>query len=307
MQVISHASPHDQILFAGDWNEDHKETPTECIDATREIMDAFIAKKLKAVFITGNHDQKSRDGMVHSLGLFHRPADNLFVIDRPCVDDNWAYLPFRRIPDIPAALEELEAAHQAWHGNGKGRSKIPLLCHVDLVGGTSNSGHLSAKGLNLNDLPAWVSVAISGHYHRHQVIKNFMFVGSPYQQTAGEKGETKVFLTTKSTSPQNIEDFVITEFTGIPQYREIGLPDWEAMPPEKREELVKDFVSVVVPHGDPKPKEGGIRIKSLPRPAQHGIGDRPVTKAAEGLQRWLENCGRGDLLDLGLEFLNRAN
>ncbi len=302
-QVIDAAKPHDTILFAGDWYEDQKEIPTECIDASREIIDAFIAKKLSVTFLTGNHDQKSRDGLIHSLGLFNRPSDNMQVIDRPYVDDNWAYLPFRRIPDIPAALTELETLYQAWHGNGKGRKKLPLLCHVDLVGGTSNSGHLSSKGLNLNDLPSWVSIAISGHYHRHQVIKNFMFVGSPYQQTAGEMGETKVFLKTERASPSSMKDFEVIEFTGIPQYKEVGLPEWEATPPEVKEEMVKDFVTVITPHGAPKLKDDGIRVKSLPKPPQHGIGDRPVTKASEGLQRWLENCGRGDLLDLGMRFL----
>ena len=303
-QVLDATEPGDAILFAGDWYDDQQSVPLEAIDASKEIIRLMIRKKVSVIIIPGNHDQLSRDGLVHSLGLLHRPEAGIVVVDKPKVTAHWAFLPFRRVPDLPDAIAQLNDAYTAVHGQSG--QKIPLLCHVDLVGGISNSGHLSSKGLNLSDIPDWVSVAVSGHYHRHQIFRNFMFVGSPYQQTAGEMGEDKVYLVTDSESPQSVSDFNIVPFTGIPQFKEIPLPQWEDIPKAERDRLAeRDFISVIVPHGAPRSKTlEGVRSKSLPKPVAISPDTRPVTKVAEGLERWLTTRGRGDLLEMGLGFLS---
>lgn len=304
LQVISQIEPGDTLMFAGDWFEDQKEIPSDAIDATREILDALLLRKpSKVFFLVGNHDQLSRDGLVHSVGLFHRPSDGFYVIDQPTVRDGWAFLPFRRPADLPAALAALSELYRAEYPSGT--KKIPILCHVDLINGISNSGHLSAKGLRLSDFPDWASVVISGHYHRHQTVGDrFMFVGSPYQLSAGESGETKVWLSCDAP-PTKLSDLRATEFVGLPRFVEVSAPEWESMESEQKEELIDaDFVTVTVPHDRRLSNlPAGVAQKPLPKPQTGVARDGGAATVAEALTKWLIRRGRPDLTELGLAFL----
>lgn len=304
LQVVDASDPGDTLLFAGDWFDDQASIPTDALDATREIVSAIVDKGLHAFFLVGNHDQLSRDGMVHSIGLLHRPSDKMFVIDEPTITDGWAFLPFRRPADLPGALAALDALYHKKYPSGA--KQLPILCHVDLIGGVANAGHLSSRGLKLSDFPEWAPIIVSGHYHKHQVIEDrFVFVGSPYQITAGEAGDTKVWLEFK-TPPWEITEMKTVEFTGLPRFIEMPAPDWQELPESERDELISsDFVTVVVPH-DKRISNlpEGVAQKPLPKPLSGGRQLSQNSSTPEALSEWLIRRGRSDLLENGLGFLN---
>ena len=304
LQVVDALSPGDTLIFAGDWYEDQREIPLDAIDATRELVNAIIAKKVTTYILVGNHDQLSRDGKVHSIGLLHRPKDDMWVIDEPEITDGWAFLPFRRPADLPASLGKLNELYEA--GNPKKGQKMPLVCHVDMIGGVANSGHLSSKGLRLSDFPEWASPIISGHYHRHQIMGDrFMFVGSPYQMNAGEADDVKVWVSCDGT-PRSLEDFTIHEFKGLPRFVEIPAPNWEEMDDAEKQGLVeRDFVTVAVPHDRRLASlPEGVTQKPLPKPKIDHSPDAPKAGSIpEALTEWLIRRGRPDLAELGASFL----
>lgn len=296
--VINSAKSGDTLLFAGDWFESQTEVPTDALDASRELVDLIKVRGLQMVMITGNHDQLSNDGMTHSLGLFHQPALGLEVIDRPVVKNGWAFLPFRRIPDMQKALLELDVAYRSVYG-GSGE-KIPLVCHTDMLDAVTNSGRVSTRGIGVMDIPSWVSVAFSGHYHRNQIIGNrLMYVGSPYQITAGESGETKVFVS-MAEPPSTFGEVTLTEIAGLPTFETISLPEWDAIPESDRRDKTKGFLSVQVPH-DHRGVIDGVRTKRLPKPSLDH--QRSVTTIDGATEEYFTQIGRTDLIDQARAFL----
>lgn len=140
----------------------------------------FKDSKLTHIIIVGNHDYFNLECKDHSLRTLSG-LPNVIIVDELQQIDNMWFVPY--IHD-PVRLREIL--------NHITESEVSpvLFCHVDTVGFDYGNGHLSEAGLAIEDFSNFKRV-ISGHYHKFQESKNFMYLGSPFSHSFGESNQSK--------------------------------------------------------------------------------------------------------------------
>lgn len=146
------------------------------------------------ILLTGNHDQYTRIGEVHSLQPFREIAR---VIDEPtalslvhrdtAIGDEVVKIKLYPHTSDVATLKQRIAAQENFH---------IMVIHQAVKEGRLGPGDitlaevpLSTADLRLDEL----KYCFAGDYHKRQWIGNFHYIGSPLQLTFGERDETKAF------------------------------------------------------------------------------------------------------------------
>jgi DNA repair exonuclease SbcCD nuclease subunit len=197
------------VVFCGDWWHLRYQVNVRLLNRCRRVLSNWCAKGIVLDLVPGNHDQVSVDGEnalealavadgircwtwagVDVLGLGHR---------RPTLGElGLGLCPYRKDPE--AQLEALKVA-------ASGAQVQAVFAHFGLRGASMNTGKQDVEGL---ELPWWKEGAghyplvILGHYHRHQWGPDHVYVGSPYQQSFGEAGNTAGVLQLQGTKWKHV-------------------------------------------------------------------------------------------------------
>ena len=201
------------IVFLGDFWHARGAIPVEPLV---EALDAVRAWTVPAVMIPGNHDQVTAGGETHALApLAAANPKFVRVISRPALWRGALWLPYRR---DPAALRDavaeakrlatLATEHEGQTETDRHRFDA-IMCHADVAGASMNERFQARDGLDPElfrvDRPASgpgsESVAPSiptytGHYHKPHTVPGtrITYVGSPYQVSRAEAGQTKALV-----------------------------------------------------------------------------------------------------------------
>ena len=200
------------IVFLGDFWHARGAIPVEPLV---EALDAIRAWTVPAVMIPGNHDQVTAGGETHALApLAAANPDFVRVISRPALWRGALWLPYRR---DPAALRDAvaEAKRLATLTTGETETETDrhrfdaIMCHADVTGASMNERFQARDGLDpelfrvdhLASGSGSESVAPSiptytGHYHKPHTVPGtrITYVGSPYQVSRAESGQTKALV-----------------------------------------------------------------------------------------------------------------
>jgi DNA repair exonuclease SbcCD nuclease subunit len=71
--------------------------------------------------------------------------------------------------------------------------KNVLISHLDIQGFTMSNGYQATTGFTVRDLSKF-DLVITGHYHKHQVRNNIVYVGSSNQTSFSERDQKHGFL-----------------------------------------------------------------------------------------------------------------
>lgn len=139
---------------------------------------------IRLYLLPGNHDQIDLAGQ-HALEVLG-DLPGVQVFTEPTHDPNTGvWLPYRKDPAVLLAWLKTAPAAQVVH------------MHHGIAGAWMNSGQQAtmADGVRPEDLPPGVRV-YCGHWHRHQVVQQCVYAGSPWQTRADEAGQRKGVLWT---------------------------------------------------------------------------------------------------------------
>lgn len=199
----------------GDTTDDRSAVPIPAIDAVLEGLSPFPKSDLNLKLI-GNHEQYTRDTAKHIGRMFERlfrVVESTAVLE---VSDSTVIV-CHAYPASDAALNE---ALRIYAYKYRAYDQRILLGHFQVSGcrlaaGTALSG---ADPLLLRKY----SLCLLGHIHRPQTIGNAHYVGSPFQQNFGEKGEAK------RVGVLDVETLRLRwiPITGYPEYRVVSYADW---------------------------------------------------------------------------------
>jgi len=185
-QVLAAArrTPHTGVLFLGDFWHARGALPVTLLNSVLEVLGDWDVPLL---MLPGNHDQVSLGGEEHALTpLGAARRDLVHVFSKPTYWRGALWLPYRR----DSAL--LQAALGAVASDAGLRC---VFAHADVAGALMNEAHQAREGLSPALFPAHVPT-YTGHYHVPHTVAGtrITYVGSPYQVSMSEAGQTKRLL-----------------------------------------------------------------------------------------------------------------
>lgn len=199
------------ILFLGDFWHHRGFVRVDCLNAVLESMSKW---KVPSIMIPGNHDQVNWSGTEHAL----TPLKNAYriscqdgskqngalILSHPTKFMNALFIPHTRDKSMmKTILASSEAAHST-----------ALFVHADVKGASMNDLIKSQHGISADHFPR-DKLIFSGHFHKPHIVSmnnlsEIRYVGSPYQTSLAESGQSKYLLLVDSNQHWNcIEEIEI--------------------------------------------------------------------------------------------------
>ncbi len=195
------------------------------VDAVQQRIEAWRP----AIFIPGNHDQVSLDGMVHGLNIFGMLEHHTVATER-YIDEatRSAFLPWRELPEAQREMFDLEG--EDW----------TIFAHATAGGAVTNGGHRAPGIIQVEDIERVSRACYLGHYHKRQKLgEHTWYIGSPFMQSMAERDDPHGVALITSDNPE--PEFI--ELKGFPRYWRLDLHgDWD-----ENEISEDDIVELVAP------------------------------------------------------------
>jgi len=191
------------IIFCGDWWHLRYQVSVRLLNRVAELIDRWTNKlRFQVDFVPGNHDQVDVDG--HNALEIFEAFGGVTVWTEPGIErkGNLGFVPYRK--DLEEQRDSLIAVRKELP------AKSIVFGHFGVTGSIMNNGKRAIEGLeNLGESflggHQINQRIILGHYHRRQDSKAFEYVGSPYQTSFGEAGNTCGCLIGKRTDLKFVE------------------------------------------------------------------------------------------------------
>lgn len=229
-----------RAVFTGDFWDVRGVLAVRHMDALASEFDEWMREKIELFLIPGNHDQVTKDGLVHGLRWLD-VYPNITVVTEPMVleDEQIVMLPWREDPEEQAAL------FTAFEGTG-----FTIFGHAEVQGALTNTGHKAPGRVMLAEVEAASRAAYFGHYHTRQKLgRSTWYLGSPFEHTMTERNQPHGVALITDLSPEP----TWFDFHDFPQHRRFTLKPTERrmVDVDGREDPVRkqDIVEVQWPYG----------------------------------------------------------
>jgi len=254
------------IMFLGDFWHHRGFVRVDCLNAVLEAMGKW---KVPSIMIPGNHDQIDWRGTDHALTPL-RTSYQIFAqnSDREHDDNDIKSLEQYPGPLILSQPTKLFGALFVPHIRDKKRMNSvlaskeafqsnALFVHADVKGASMNDLIESQHGISASAFPP-ERLVYSGHFHKpHEIVVgkkshpnsvSIRYVGSPYQTSLSEAGQTKSLLVVDSAKNWECIDEIAID-VGRKYHRVSSVNDFLGLAhPEKSNGLRQgDKVAVMVP------------------------------------------------------------
>lgn len=160
------------------------------------------------LFILGNHDiiNVDNDSLVETFEPIGKviKEGGTALKHLGCGDEENYFLPYTK--------DDETIPHQGRY----------LFTHLPIADFSfDNAYHATEKHAFKKSLFEEFNLVFSGHFHRHQVQKNIVYVGSPFQQNRGEIGHIKGFVVLYDEE----ENWDFVEYNEAPKYINFSVED----------------------------------------------------------------------------------
>lgn len=235
-----------RVVFCGDFWDARGVLSVRHLDPLIDEMTRWRARGIEAIFIPGNHDQVSADGMVHGLRVLE-PFHNIRIATEPIIweHERIAFLPWRE----EGQAEFFEAL--AERGND-----WTIFAHAEITGARTNHGYEAPGRVNVKTIERAARACYLGHYHlRQQHGDRTWYLGNPFELNFGEMGEPKgvAIITPDRVEPEWFP------FTGFPRHHRLTWGE-----PYEEEIRSLDVVELYMPREILGTEEAQRAIHELP-------------------------------------------
>ena len=198
----------DKIYFLGDMFEKSSKIYNEAFIPVHKKF-SQMSKDLFLTFILGNHDIYSidrNDSIVESFEPFGKIIKESEVESREGkLEYSLSYT--KNEGDILEPEEDITSF---------------LFTHLAIADFTfDNNYHVNEKIAFRRELFSGYKFVFSGHFHKHQVKNNIIFIGSPYQLNINEANTAKGFVVLDTDR----EEWKFIEYKGAPEFLKISIND----------------------------------------------------------------------------------
>lgn len=232
----------DNIIFCGDFFHQRNALTIDTLNIAYRCLSA-LARRCKTYMILGNHDLFNKNSIdINSINIFRNNA-NVVVVDKPLeasmngarallvpwLADLSAYKPETydfMFGHFDISSKFLMASYREDHANASKTSSAAMdSIDSSLGNGASSKEELEKTIGNFIDLAKRDTGTIfAGHIHGHKemVVKgrNFIFVGSPYQQNLGD-----INCRCGYYAIDKINQYSFYEIDGLPKHVQIRCGD----------------------------------------------------------------------------------
>ncbi len=166
--------------------------PVILMEFYREQFEEALERKIKLDILVGNHDMTTTGGR-NALDVF-RQYPNVRVHSEPTWTRDGLWVPYIGDPSGGIDPEGVMAALSTpAPKNTPKAARNRAFMHLPAKGGWMNNQKQSTDGMTIDEMSrAGFTEIWMGHYHRpHEVAPGVEFVGSPYQVSYTEAGQSK--------------------------------------------------------------------------------------------------------------------
>jgi DNA repair exonuclease SbcCD nuclease subunit len=178
----------DTIVQLGDLWDRRKYVNFQTLSESRKyFFDELKAQNLKMITILGNHDVVFKNTLeVNSSSLLLQEYSNITVIDKPTTVEladgsKIAMIPWICADNYAGCFSEMNSTE----------AEI-CMGHFEIAGFEMYRGHPCEGGLQSDTFTRFDTV-FSGHYHHRSTKGNISYLGTPYELTWQDYGDTKGF------------------------------------------------------------------------------------------------------------------
>lgn len=199
----------DNIIFLGDWFHVKNKLYVPSFIKSIETLRIFREKNINLTFLIGNHDMPQMNTTDHSIiYAFEEYGRVIPFYEWEDIDDNVRFHYLSYTKDLPEF-------------NLSDDKENILFGHIDIVNFVMESGFLCHTGFDVNDFKDFKH-AFSGHFHKHQLKKNVVYVGSPYQTRYSERNDHKGFVVYDTDTL----DWKFEVYKDAPTFKEVNIDDY---------------------------------------------------------------------------------
>lgn len=148
--------------------------------------DYFKSSKLNHIVLVGNHDWFNLECHDHGLRVL-KELPNVTIVDS-----------FTSLPEYPTIgfmpYKQDQTVLKGWLKLAESDKLKVIFGHFDVVEFDYGNGRMCEEGLILKDFKAFDKV-VSGHFHKYQLKKNLMYLGTPFSHSFGEANQPKYLAT----------------------------------------------------------------------------------------------------------------
>lgn len=172
-----------KTAFCGDWFHTQGKVDSEVLEISNNILSSLeIHNNMDTVFLVGNHDQKDKRGMIHSLGFFDTFGEVVYRYS------------FRREFGFLSYTEDEEELKKFFERCVEYGTKICFI-HQGVGGVAQKSGHIIKEIFTTDMIPDSVDHVFAGHYHNFKRVSDKLTIpGAPMQHTWADEGEKRGWL-----------------------------------------------------------------------------------------------------------------
>lgn len=241
--IIKHIKENDikTVIFCGDWNHVRVSTENNVLNVSYKLISA-LAKHARVILIIGNHDAYMKNSVdINSLVVFNNISNVEVVssVEMTSINGNSTLLvPW--LGDLTVQPKEsydmifghFDVSHQylvkSYIEDHSGKITISDNIINDLQ---HNNLLMSSENIQKNagdyvgdfiEVVKRNGVIFSGHIHGHREFlakgRQFIIVGSPYQQNLGEKNNSCGFYVIN-----NDNSYEFHEITSVPKHIELQM------------------------------------------------------------------------------------
>ena len=214
------------------------------IDVNELCIDTFerLAAMLPCYIINGNHDLSKKTNKGNSSLRSLTNIKNLTVIKEPSL---MRFKNGTKVIASAAAVPYLGDNNEEnkWLIEFSGKAEYAFM-HTDISKMKFDNGMTIVGAVDAEKFSGRV---ISGHIHKRQETPKVIYVGSPYQMSRGDIGNTKGIYTL------NLEtgEMQFTENDFSPVFQKVQIEVFMSMTPEDQQKLLRNnYTDVLVNEGD---------------------------------------------------------
>ena len=198
-----------KAYFLGDWFHVKNKLHVPPFIKSIEVLKYFRDAGIELTFLIGNHDAPQQHSTDFSIMFAFEPYGKVIPLYE------WLDIEDKRFHFL-SYTEELPKFELA---DGK---KNILFGHLDIQKFVMDGGFECKEGFNIGDFSQFDSV-FTGHFHKHQIRDNVIYVGSPYQTRYSERFDEKGFIILET---DDLSWKFITN-SSAPKFKEIDADSYE--------------------------------------------------------------------------------
>lgn len=241
--IIKHIKENDikTVIFCGDWNHVRVSTENNVLNVSYKLISA-LAKHARVILIVGNHDAYMKNSVdINSLVVFNNISNVEVVssVETTSINGNSTLL----VPWLGDLTVQPKESYDMIFGHFDVSHQYLVKSYIE-----DHSGKITTSDNIINDLQHnnllmsseniqknagdyvgdFIEVAkhngviFSGHIHGHREFlakgRQFIMVGSPYQQNLGEKNNSCGFYVIN-----NDNSYEFHEITSVPKHIELQM------------------------------------------------------------------------------------